>query len=126
MGKGSRKGGTGSGSNGSKGSFQGICFHCGAQGRRISECRKKAAEMKERASADSRAQAGDPITPVRERARAHGPLQKRVLELRQGTMGRGGTWAYGLDNYWSGGNSWQSDSIAEDTALFQLAMEARS
>ena len=45
MGKGPGKGGKGSGWKGIKGSFQGHRFHCGAQGHRISECRKKDADM---------------------------------------------------------------------------------
>ena len=46
MGKGSGKGSKGPGPKESKGRFVANCYHCGVAGHRISECRKKDAEMK--------------------------------------------------------------------------------
>ena len=46
IGKGPGKGGKGGGKKGSKGKFEGNCHYCGAYGHRISECRKKDADMK--------------------------------------------------------------------------------
>ena len=46
IGKGPGKGGKAGGKKGSKGKFEGNCHYCGTYGHRISDCRKKDADMK--------------------------------------------------------------------------------
>ena len=91
LGKGSGKGGKGgkgSEGKGSKGSFPGTVFYyCGAYGHRVSECRKKDAEMKGKGKGQGFQQTppwGNP-NPIQ----GEGQGKQRVLDPWQGSVGQG-------------------------------------
>ena len=121
MGKGPGEGskwGKDKGGKGSKGTFQGECYHCRAYGHRVSECHKKTAEMKGKGKGKS-----FPPLPGWEMPspyKGKGKGNKGSWNPGKGAWGKGGKGAYGLEDDWSEGYSGYAYGH-EDMPLFSLA-----
>ena len=124
LGKGSSKGGKGGKGKegkGSKGSFPGTCYHCGAYGHRVSECRKKDAEMKGKGKGQGFQQT--PVWGNPNPFKGKGKGNKGAWSPGKGAWGKGGKGAYGLDDDWSEGFSGYSYGFHGDIEALSLSQE---
>ena len=119
--KGAGKGGKPSGPKVGKGGFQGNCHYCGTYGHRISECRKKDADMKGKGKGLSAPQGPTWGTPNLGKGKAKG--NKGYWNPGKGAWGKGEKGAYNLMDDYSQG--WSGYSF-EDHTLLSLQQESRT